>query len=104
MMQPGLFHLLVISAALFFTGVYGFFTRRNLITMLMSIELVLNSVNLNFIAFNKYLWPQKLDGVFFSIFVIAIAAAEAAVVIAIIINLYRSHYSIDVENAEEMKF
>jgi NADH-quinone oxidoreductase subunit K len=72
--------------------------------MLMSVELVLNSVNLNFIAFNKYLWPNKLDGLFFSIFVIAIAAAEAAVAIAIIINLYRSHHSIDVENAEEMKF
>ena len=72
--------------------------------MLMSVELVLNSVNLNFIAFNKYLWPHKLDGVFFSIFVIAIAAAEAAVAIAIIINLYRSHRSIDVVNAEEMKF
>jgi NADH:ubiquinone oxidoreductase subunit K len=104
MMEPGLYHLLFISAALFFIGVYGFFTRRNLITMLMSVELVLNSVNLNFIAFNKYLWPNKLDGLFFSIFVIAIAAAEAAVAIAIIINLYRSHHSIDVENAEEMKF
>ncbi len=104
MIEPGLYHLLFISAALFFTGVFGFFTRRNLITMLMSVELVLNSVNLNFIAFNKYLWPNKLDGLFFSIFVIAIAAAEAAVVIAIIINLYRSHQSIDVENAEEMKF
>lgn len=104
MMEPGLFHILFISAALFFIGVFGFFTRRNLITMLMSVELVLNSVNLNFIAFNKYLWPNKLDGLFFSIFVIAIAAAEAAVAIAIIINLYRSHQSIDVENAEEMKF
>jgi NADH:ubiquinone oxidoreductase subunit K len=104
MMEPGLYHLLTISAALFFIGVFGFFTRRNLITMLMSIELVLNSVNLNFIAFNKYLWPNKMDGLFFSIFVIAIAAAEAAVAIAIIINLYRSHQSIDVENAEEMKF
>ncbi len=104
MMEPGLYHLLFISAALFFIGVFGFLTRRNLITMLMSIELVLNSVNLNFIAFNKYLWPNKLDGLFFSIFVIAIAAAEAAVAIAIIINLYRSHQSIDVENAEEMKF
>jgi len=104
MIVPGLYHILFISAALFFTGVYGFFTRRNLITMLMSIELVLNSVNLNFIAFNKYLWPHKLDGLFFSVFVIAIAAAEAAVAIAIIINLYRSHRSIDVENAAEMKF
>ena len=104
MIEPGLYHILFISSALFFIGVYGFFTRRNLVTMLMSIELVLNSVNLNFIAFNKYLWPHKLDGLFFAIFIIAIAAAEAAVVIAIIINLYRSHQSIDVENAEEMKF
>ncbi|WP_367881783.1 NADH-quinone oxidoreductase subunit NuoK [Ferruginibacter sp.] len=103
-MEPGLNHILVISAALFFIGVFGFFTRRNLVTMLMSIELVLNSVNLNFIAFNKYVWPNKMDGLFFAIFVIAIAAAEAAVAIAIIINLYRSHHSIDVENAEEMKF
>ena len=103
-MEPGLNHILLISTALFFIGVFGFFTRRNLITMLMSIELVLNSVNLNFVAFNKYLWPNKMDGLFFSIFVIAIAAAEAAVAIAIIINLYRSHHSIDVENAEEMKF
>ncbi|CAN5461307.1 NADH-quinone oxidoreductase subunit NuoK [soil metagenome] len=104
MMEPGLNHILFISAALFFIGVFGFFTRRNLVTMLMSIELVLNSVNLNFIAFNKYVWPNKMDGLFFAIFVIAIAAAEAAVAIAIIINLYRSHHSIDVENAEEMKF
>jgi NAD(P)H-quinone oxidoreductase subunit 4L len=104
MADPGLYHILVISTALFFIGMYGFFTRRNLITMLMSIELILNSVNLNFIAFNKYLWPASLDGVFFTIFVIAIAAAEAAVAIAIIINLYRSHQSIDVEKTEEMKF
>jgi NADH:ubiquinone oxidoreductase subunit K len=104
MMEPGLYHVLFISTALFFIGVFGFLTRRNLITMLMSIELVLNSVNINFIAFNKYVWPNKLDGLFFSIFVIAIAAAEAAVAIAIIINLYRSHQSIDVENAEDLKF
>ena len=72
--------------------------------MLMSIELILNSVNLNFIAFNKYVWPNRLDGVFFSIFIIAIAAAEAAIAIAIIINLYRSHQSIDVDQTEEMKY
>lgn len=104
MMEPGLYHVLFISTALFFIGVFGFLTRRNLITMLMSIELVLNSVNINFIAFNKYVWPNKLDGLFFSIFIIAIAAAEAAVAIAIIINLYRTHQSIDVENAEDLKF
>ncbi|MEO5569430.1 MAG: NADH-quinone oxidoreductase subunit NuoK [Bacteroidia bacterium] len=97
-------HILFVSTALFFIGVYGFFTRRNMITMLMSIELILNSVNINFVAFNKYLYPDKLDGIFFTIFIITIAAAEAAVAIAIIINLYRSHKSIDVENADEMKF
>ncbi|MBS1512011.1 MAG: NADH-quinone oxidoreductase subunit NuoK [Bacteroidetes bacterium] len=103
-MHPGLGQILFISTALFFIGVYGFLTRRNLVTMLMSIELILNSVNLNFIAFNKYLWANRLDGLFFTIFIIAIAAAEAAVAIAIIINLYRSHGSIDVENAEELKY
>jgi NADH:ubiquinone oxidoreductase subunit K len=103
-MTPGLYHILFISTALFFIGVFGFLTRKNLITMLMSIELILNSVNLNFIAFNKYVWPNRLDGVFFSIFIIAIAAAEAAVAIAIIINLYRSHQSIDVDQTEEMKY
>src|SRR6185295_3306264 len=97
-------HILFVSTALFFIGVYGFFTRRNMITMLMAIELMLNSVNINFVAFNKYLYPGKLDGVFFTIFIITIAAAEAAVAIAIIINLYRSHHSIDAEDANELKF
>ena len=96
--------ILFLSTALFFIGMYGLFTRRNLVTMLMSIELILNSVNINFIAFNKYLFPGKLDGAFFTLFIIAIAAAEAAVAIAIIINLYRSHQSIDVEEATEMKY
>ncbi|MGC4037127.1 MAG: NADH-quinone oxidoreductase subunit NuoK [Chitinophagaceae bacterium] len=97
-------HILFVSTALFFIGVYGLFTRRNMITMLMSIELILNSVNINFVVFNKYLYPEKLDGLFFTVFIIAIAAAEAAVAIAIIINLYRSHNSIDVNDAEEMKY
>jgi NADH:ubiquinone oxidoreductase subunit K len=88
---------------LFFIGLYGFFTRRNLVTMLMSVELILNSVNINFIAVNKFLYPGKLEGIFFTIFIVAIAAAEAAVAIAIIINLYRTHQSIDVEDATEMK-
>jgi len=96
--------ILFVSTALFFIGAYGFFTRKNMITMLMSIELILNSVNINFVAFNKYLYPEKLDGIFFTIFIITIAAAEAAVAIAIIINLYRSHHSIDVDDATEMKY
>jgi NADH:ubiquinone oxidoreductase subunit K len=97
-------HILFVSTALFFIGMYGLFTRRNMITMLMAIELILNSVNINFVVFNKYLYPEKLDGIFFTIFIITIAAAEAAVTIAIVINLYRSHRSIDVDNASEMKY
>jgi NADH:ubiquinone oxidoreductase subunit K len=97
-------HILFVSTALFFIGMYGLFTRRNMITMLMSVELILNSVNINFVAFNKYLYPERLDGVFFTLFIIAIAAAEAAVAIAIIINLYRNFQSIDVEAADELKF
>ena len=97
-------HILFLSSALFFIGMYGLFTRRNLITILMSVELMLNSVNINFVAFNKYLYPDQLSGVFFAIFIITIAAAEAAVAIAIIKNLYRSHHSIDVESTEEMKW
>jgi len=97
-------NILFVSTALFFIGMYGFLTRRNLVTMLMSVELILNSVNINFIVFNRFLYPGRLDGVFFTIFIVAIAAAEAAVAIAIIINLYRSHDSIDVEDTTEMKY
>jgi NADH-quinone oxidoreductase subunit K len=104
MQEITLTQILFVSTALFFIGMYGLFTRRNLITMLMSIELMLNSVNINFVAFNKYLFPDKLDGLFFTLFIITIAAAEAAVAIAIIINLYRSHNSIDVDDATEMKY
>ena len=75
-----------------------------MITMLMSIELILNSVNINFIAFNKFLFPDKLDGLFFTLFIITIAAAEAAVAIAIIINLYRNYRTIDVEEVDTMKY
>ena len=96
--------MLFVSCTLFFIGIYGFLTRRNLITMLMSIELILNAVNINFIAFNKFLFADKLDGLFFTIFIITIAAAEAAVAIAIIINLYRNYKSIDVEEVDTMKF
>jgi len=95
---------LVISTLMFFIGIYGFLTRRNLITMLMSIELILNSVNINFVVFNHFLYPNQLHGHFFSLIVIAVAASEAAVAIAIIINIYRNFKSIDVENLDQMKF
>jgi len=97
-------YFLIISTLMFFIGIYGFLTRRNLITMLMSIELILNSVNINFVAFNKYLYPQHLQGHFFSLIVIAVAAAEAAIAIAIIINIYRYFKSIDVDNVDQMKY
>jgi NADH-quinone oxidoreductase subunit K len=95
---------LILATIMFFTGIYGFLTRRNLITILMSSELILNSVNINFLAFNRYLFPHKLEGMFFSIFVIAVAACEAAVAIAIIINIYRRFSTINVEDVNEMKY
>jgi len=70
----------------------------------MSIELILNAVNINFVAFNKYLYPENMQGHFFSMFIIGIAAAEAAVAIAIIINIYRNIQNIDVENIDQMKY
>jgi NADH-quinone oxidoreductase subunit K len=70
----------------------------------MSIELILNSVNLNFITFNKYLYPHQLEGVFFSLFIITVAAAEVSLGIAIIINLYRKFNTIDIEDTTTMKF
>jgi NADH:ubiquinone oxidoreductase subunit K len=97
-------HILIVSTIVFFIGTYGFLTRKNLITMLISVELILNSVSINFVAFNKYLYPDLLQGHFFALFIIAIAAAEAAVAIAIFINLYRNIRSVDVEKANEMKY
>jgi len=97
-------HILIFSTLLFFIGMYGLFTRRNMIAMLMSLELLLNSININFVTFNKYLYPEEPAGLFFSLFIIAIAAAEAAVAIAIIIQLYRTYRTIDVEVTQEMKY
>ena len=99
-----IYYILTMSTIMFFIGAYGFLTRKNLITMLMSIELVLNAVNINFVAFNKYLYPENMQGHFFSMFIIGIAAAEAAVAIAIIINIYRNIQNIDVENIDQMKY
>ncbi len=97
-------YFLIIATIMFFIGVYGFLTRRNMITILMSVELILNSVNINFVAFNKFLYPDRLQGHFFTLFVIAVAAAEAAVAIAIIINIYRNFKSINVEETDKMKY
>ena len=97
-------HLLIFSTALFFVGMYGFLSRPHLIMMLMSLELMLNSVNINFIIFNKYIYPNALEGFFFVLFIITIAAAEAAVAIAIILNLYRNFKSVKPEDVSTMKY
>ena len=89
---------------MFFIGVAGFIMRRNLITILMAIELILNSVNINFVIFNRYLYPDQLQGHFFAIFVVGIAAAEASVAIALIINIYRKLKNIDVVNVNELRY
>ena len=94
----------VLSALLFFIGVFGFVTRRNLIAMLISIELVLNAVNINFAAFNRILYPGLLEGFFFTLFSIGVSAAETAVAIAIILNVYRNYKSDSVNSIENMKF
>ncbi len=96
-------HFLIVSTVMFFLGVLGFFIRKNLITILMSIELILNSVNINFLAFNRYLFPDQLQGHFFALIVVGIAAAEASVAIAIIINIYRRFGGIEAEQVSELK-
>lgn len=89
---------------MFAAGVYGFITRKNMIAMLISLELMLNSVDMNFVIFNRFLFPHSLEGMFFTLFAIAIAAAETALAIAIIINVYRVAKNIDVRTLNEMKF
>ena len=93
-----------LSAILFFIGVYGFTTRRNLIAMLISVELILNAVDINFAVFNRILFPGQLEGFFFTLFSIGVSAAESAVAIAIIINVYRNFHSDQVNSIENMKW
>jgi len=88
---------------MFFIGIFGFITRKNMIAILISLELVLNAVEINFAVFNRYLHSQHLDGMFFTLFGIAITAAETAVALAIIINAYRAIGNIDIKNLSKMK-
>ena len=93
-----------LSAILFFIGFFGFVTHRNLIAMLISVELVLNAVDINFAVFNRILYPGQLEGFFFTLFSIGVSAAESAVAIAIIINVYRNFKSDQVNSIENMKW
>ena len=97
-------YYLVLSTIMMFAGIYGFFTRRNLLAMLISVELILNSADINFAVFNRFLFPGELEGFFFAMFAIGISAAETAVALAIIINVYRNIRNIQVRNLKELKF
>ena len=96
-------YYLVISTIMLFAGSYGFITRRNLLAVLISIELILNSVDINFAVFNRYLFPEQMEGFFFTLFAIGVSACETAVAIAIIINIYRNIRNIQVKNLNELK-
>ena len=93
----------IISTLMFFIGIYGFITRKNMIAMLISLELILNAVDINFAVFNRYLYPGQLEGMFFTLFGIAITAAETTVALAIIINVYRKIGNVNVWNVNKMK-
>ena len=92
-----------LSLLMFFAGVYGFLSRKSLLMILISIELMLNAADINFVVFNRYLYPGHLEGFYFTLFTIAIAACETAVAIAIIINIYRNLGSVEVGNLNQMK-
>ena len=96
-------YYLVISTIMLFAGIYGFITRRNLLAVLISIELILNSVDINFAVFNRYLFPEQLEGFFFTLFAIGVSACETAVAIAIIININRNIRNNKVKNLKELK-
>ena len=97
-------YFLLLAAALFCIGIYGLVTSRNAIRVLMSIELLLNSVNLNLMAFSNYLDPQEIRGQVFAVFVITIAAAEAAVGLAIVLSIYRNRGTVDLEQFNMLKW
>ena len=96
-------YYLIVSAIMLFAGIYGFLTRRNTLAMLISIELILNATDINFAAFNRYLFPDGTEGHFFALFSIA-TAAETAIAIAIMINIYRNIRSIQADRIEDLKW
>ena len=97
-MSVGLEHYLILSVVLFSIGLYGVLAKRNAVVILMCVEIMLNAVNIALIAFSRFVTPEALTGQVFAIFVMAVAAAEAAVGIAIIITIYRNRESINVDD------
>ena len=103
-MSVGLEHYLILSAILFSIGLYGALSKRNDILILMCIEIMVNAVNIAMVAFSRYITPALLTGQVFVIFIIVVAAAEAAVGLAIIIAIYRSHETIESTKIDSMKW
>ena len=97
-------HVLVLSALLFSLGVYGVLARRNAVLILMSVELMLQGVNINFIAFAVYLAPDRITGLVFAVFVIVVAAAEVGLALAIVLRVYRNEHTADVDEVDLMKW
>ena len=106
-MTIGLHHYLVVGAVLFCLGLFGVVTRRNAIGVLLGIELILNGANINFVAFSRFgefaVNGHQLDGQVFAIFVIVMAAAEAAVALAIVLNIYNNFQTINVDEADSLR-
>lgn len=99
--MPGLTHYLSVSAILFFLGLTGFLSRKNIFIMLLSVELMLNGINLSFVAFARHL--NQMDGHVFVFFVIGVAAAEAAISLALVILLFKNRNTINVDDYNAMK-
>lgn len=100
----GLEHYLAVAALLFCLGVYGLLTKRNLVAILMSIELMLNAVNLNMVAFSRFITPDAFVGQLFAVFTITVAAAEVAVGLALIFSIYRDRATTSTEELDWMKW
>ena len=103
-MSIGLEHYLILSTLLFSIGLYGALAKRNAVIILMSIELMLNAVNIMLVAFSRYVTPALLTGQVFSIFIMVVAAAEVSVGLAIIMSIYRNRETIDVSKINLMKW
>ncbi len=102
-MAIGLTHYLVVAVVLFAGGLFTMMTKRNAIGILIGVELVLNSANVNLIAFDRYLGPGRIDGQITSLFVIVLAAAEAALAVGICINVYKNLSTVDVDRATQLQ-
>jgi NADH:ubiquinone oxidoreductase subunit K len=94
---------LIVAAALFSIGIYGILAHRNLVVILMSLELLLNAVNINLIAFSRYLEPELVNGRTFALFVYVVAAAEAAIGLALVVNVWRNRATVAVDQIDELK-